>query len=473
MQDHAKSIRLMALGLSALFVGWSTGQPIRASQHARASLPGAVTGGGPSSTVHYVSPTGSDTGDGSSSRPWATLQYADTVVRPGDTVTVLDGTFRGDITLTSSGTPEHPIIYKAKNKWKAKLVGTGTGAGSAVVRLSGGYTTIQGFDVTGSDANGIILAYAGTTASFNKAIGNYVHDIVTPCDSNSGTAIETGGGDNYSGITHNDMLENLIVNITPYNGCLGGHKSSGLYAEVPYSVIANNIVINAGYAIQSWHAASHVTIYRNTLVNNLRSITVGAGDSPHGMTNDYSLVQNNIIYNSARTAIAESGMTGLHNKYIDNLIYRGNTSISLNNGLNAMGTINADPQFVNNTGTAAGNYRLQVSSARWKWLSQVGTRAAVGEDTPVRMIAPLPEIASSSIVPAAGVSASASSITRGHSSVITWTTKNAVRATLNGRSVLLNGSITVRPAITTTYKIVAKSAMGAIDWGAVTVSVHR
>jgi hypothetical protein len=362
MQDRAKMIMFIAWVVSALFLGWTAEQPTRASQPATSPLPGAVAKGGASGTVRYVSPTGSDTGDGSSSRPWATIQHADTVVRPGDTVTVLDGTYKGDVTLASSGTAGHPITYKAKNKWQAKLVGTGTGNGSAVVRLGGGYTAIEGFDITGSDANGIILAYTGTAASFNRAIGNYVHDMITPCDSNSGTAIETGGGHNYVGITHNDMIGNLIVNITPYNGCPGGHQASGLYAEIPYSVIANNIVINAGYAIQAWHAASHVTIFGNTLVNNLRSITIGAGDSPGGRVNDYSLVQNNIIYNSTNTAIAETGTTGFNNQYVNNLIYRGDTKISLNNGLHATGTIIADPKFVNNTGTAAGNYRLQPSS---------------------------------------------------------------------------------------------------------------
>jgi hypothetical protein len=388
-------------------------------------------------------------------------------------VTVLDGTYRGDVTLTANGTAGHPITYKAKNKWHAKLVGTGKGDGSAVIRLSGGYTIVQDFDVTGSNANGIILAYSGNIASFNKAVGNYVHDITTPCDSNSGTAIETGGGDNYRGITHNDMIGNLIVNITPYNGCLGGHKSSGLYAEIPYSVIAHNVVINAGYAIQSWHAASHVTIYGNTLVNNLRSITVGAGDSPHGVTNDYSLVQNNIIYNSTRTAIAESGNTGPHNRYVDNLIYLGNTDIRLNNGLTATGTINEDPKFVNNTGTAAGNYQLKGPAPCWKWLSQESTRAVRGEETAIRADAPPVEVANRDIVPAAGVSASRSSILRGQSSIITWTTKDAVRAMLNGTLVPLNGSITVRPTTTTTYKVIARSSTGKTDWGSATVSVHQ
>lgn len=473
MHNHASAIRTIALGFVVLLMGWSMGKSGRALQHVKPISSGASTGGGQSSNVYYVSPTGNDTGDGSSSRPWATLQHADTVVRPGDLVTVLDGTYRGDMTLASSGTAGHPITYRAQNKWHAKLVGTGKGDGSAVIRLSGGYTILQDFDVTGSNASGIILAYTGHIASFNSAIGNYVHDLTTPCDSNSGTAIETGGGDDYSGITHNNMIGNLIVNITPYDGCLGGHKSSGLYAEVPYCVIAHNIVINAGYAIQSWHAASHVTIYGNILVNNLRSITIGAGDAPHGVTNDYSLVQNNIIYNSARTAIAESGNTGPHNKYLNNLIYRGNIDVRLNNGLSAVGTINVDPQFVNNTGTAAGNYQLKQPLAHWKRLPQEKIGTVPGEDATIGTAIPLSEIVNRDIVPAAGVSASVSSIIRGQSSTITWTTKDAVSATLNGTSVPLNGSLTVRPTVTTTYKVIAKSATGRIDWGSATVSVHR
>jgi hypothetical protein len=340
--------------------------------------------------------------------------------------------------------------------------------------LGGGYTTVQDFDVTGSDANGIILAYTGTAAIFNQAIGNYVHDLITPCNSNSGTAIETGGGDNYTGITHNDMIGNVITNITPYKGCPGGHQASGLFAETPYSTIANNIVINAGYAIQTWHAASNITIYGNTLLNNLRPITVGAGDSPYGVTNDYSLVQNNIIYNSTHTAIAESGKTGPHNRYLDNLIFRGDTSIRLNNGLRATGTINADPIFVNNTGTVSGNYRVQANSpAHWRLLTQDKAITATGASQIPHINVPLTETVGGTGVPAAGVSASATSIKRGQSSVITWTTKNAVSATLNGASIPLTGSVTVQPTIKTTYKVVATSATGETDWGSATVSVHR
>jgi hypothetical protein len=429
-----------------------------------------VVGDGRSAgNVYYVGPDGSDYGTGSLSHPWATIQRSDRFAKPGDTVIVLDGTYKGDISLASSGTQEKPIVYRAQNKWNAKLVGTGTGDGSTVVGVSGGYVILQGFDITGTDANGIILATYGAIANHNQAIGNYVHDLIVPCSSDSGTAIETGGGDNYSGISHNDMLGNLVVNIVPKGGCPGGHQASGLFAETPRSVIANNTVINAGYGIQSWHAASKLIVYGNTLVNNIRGITVGAGDTPYGRINDYTIVQGNIIYNSKELAIAETGNTGLHNRYVNNLVYAGNTRVILNNGLRATGTIVANPNFVNNTGTAAGNYHFKVAQGCRDCLVQPWNRATFAESkffASSDILSRPPQIA-----PLAAVRASATSISAGESSVVTWTTKNAVKATLNDVPVPLNGSLVVQPEENKTYKLVATSFSGETDWGSVSIAV--
>jgi hypothetical protein len=231
-------------------------------------------------------------------------------------------------------------------------------------------------------------------------------------------------------------------------------------------VIADNIVINAGYGIQCWHAARNVAIVGNTLIDNLRSITVGAGDAPHGVINDYTLVQHNIIVHSKSLAIAETGNTGKHNRYIDNLIYGGNTTIDLNNELITRGTIRADPQFINNTGTATGNYSLQANSpARWDHVTVDAVRAAIGADN-------VGHTTAVAIRPAAGISADTASVRRGQSVILRWTTKNAVSAYLNGEPVPLAGSLKVEPKVSTTYRVVANSPTGATDWGAVTVSVR-
>jgi len=464
------SIGSVVLGTISLHL--AMGQFNRRISIEQISYASAVAEGRSPSNVHYVSLDGNDDDTGSLSHPWATIQHADGIAKPGDTIIVLDGIYRGDVLLASSGTPEQPIIYRAQNKWKAKLVGIGSGAGSAVVGVSGGYVILQGFDITGTNANGIILASYGSIANHNRAVGNYVHDLVVPCNSDSGTAIETGGGDNYNGITHNDMLENLVVNIVPKGGCPGGHQASGLFAETPGSVIANNTVINAGYGIQSWHAASNLVIYGNTLVNNLRGITVGAGDAPYGCTNDYTIVQGNVIYNSIELAIAETGRTGLHNRYLDNLIYAGNTRISLNNGLRAMRTAIADPEFVNNTGTAAGNYQFRPTSPVHRGrLARLRAPTAFGKVTSVASTKVLDD--TNEIAPIAGIRASATRISEGESSVVTWTTKNAVKATLNNLSVPLNGSLTVRPGENKIYKVVATSPSGKNDWGSVSITVVR
>jgi hypothetical protein len=460
------SIGSVVLGSLLLAMGHFT-RRIPAEQMLR---PAAVTDEASPGNVYYVAVNGSDSNTGSASHPWATIKYADSVVRPGDTVIVRDGIYRGDVALTSSGMSEQPIVYKAQNKWRAMLVGTGTGAGSAVVGVSGGNIVVQGFDITGTDANGIVLASYGSIASNNRAIGNYVHDLIVPCSGDSGTAIETGGGDNYSGINHNEILENLVVNIVPQGGCVGGHQASGLFAEVPDSVIAHNTVINAGYGIQSWHAASNLVIYGNTLVNNLRGIIVGAGDAPFGRTNDYTTVQGNIIYNSTEFAIAETGRTGVHNRYLDNLIYAGNTRVSLNNGLHATRIVAADPKFVNNTGTALGDYQFRTTSPVHQGrLGSLWSPAGFAKSVSV-VSSRRPGIAET-IVPVAGIRASATRISKGEPAVVTWTTKNAVNATLNDVSVPLNGERTVQPEESKTYKVVAISPSGIIDWGSVSITV--
>jgi len=437
-------------------------------------------------TTYYVATNGNNFNDGlSASSAFATIAYAAAHTAPGDTVLVEDGTYylsgggyRGDAAIGSSGIAGKRITYKAQNKWKAKLIGSGTGDGSVVVGVSGSYNVIQGFEITGTDAAGINLATAGTTTSYNQAIGNYVHDIVAPCDGNGGTAINSGSGDNYGpGVAHMDIISNLVVNVTDPPGCTAPH-GAGIFAAVPYVTVANNIILNGGHwAIESWHNAQHETYFGNVIVNSKQSITMGAGDSPNtGTVNDYSLVQNNIVYNSSMSAIVETGRTGLHNQYIDNLVYGGNTTIGLNNGLKAVGTVNADPQFINNTGTAAGNYRVQwTSPARGAGLALNGVMTDYdGTSRPqagATVIGASLGTTGTTSAASVNLSDSPSSVTSGQSTVLSWTSSNAVSATLNGASVPVNGSTTMQPTSTTTYTIVVADSANQTSSSTVTVAV--
>lgn len=336
--------RLAAQVLSSLILVWPISHSGCTTETGARIVPDLAASGASRTSIHYVSQAGRDTSNGSAAHPWKTIQHADQVAKPGDTVVVLKGTYSGDILLRSSGTAEKPITYVAQNKWQAKLVGSSSGDGTAVIRVTGGHLIIKNFDITGSDAAGIVLASSGTSASFNQAIGNYVHDLTTPCDQNGGAALNSGGGDNYSGINHNDFIGNFVVNIHATPGCTTGVSAAGIYEAVPYGVVANNIVINAGYAIQCWHNAHHETIAGNIVANNFRGITVGAGDAPGGISNDYTAVRDNVIVGSLSWAIAESGETGRHNTYTNNMLFNNRSDITLENGLVATGTLNSNGQ---------------------------------------------------------------------------------------------------------------------------------
>lgn len=90
-----------------------------------------------SAATYYLSPTGNDSNNGSSSTPWQTITKANSIVTSGDTVMFKDGTypvpisptFRGYI-INKSGT-----TWKAENKHKAILDG---GMGPELFPQSGG-----------------------------------------------------------------------------------------------------------------------------------------------------------------------------------------------------------------------------------------------------------------------------------------------------------------------------------------------
>lgn len=435
-------------------------------------------------STYYVAPNGDDHNNGTMQAPWLTPQHSSLIARPGDTVIFGDGTYdlgssggTGDWRIASGGSAGQPVTYMALHKWQAKLVGHGSGDGTTAIGMAGGYTIVKDFDITGSNANGINLTTNGTAASYNEAVDNYTHDMVTPCDGNSGAGITAGsGGNNYAGVGHESAVGNLIVNLVAAGGCPGGHQASGIAMMLPYGIVANNIVINCGDAIEAWHAATNTVFFGNVVINSGRGLSMGAGDAPGGVTNNDSLVQNNIVINGSGPAILETGGTGTNNVYKDNLVFGGNTSIQLSNGLQATGTINADPKFINNTGTAFGDYRLQPTSpARGSGLSLAGVVADfLGTPRPQSGVTDIGAclFASTGLAPTAAITASPASLFYGGgTTTISWNTTSAATATLNGAPVGVNAAATVSPVSTTTYTLLATGASGATVSSAVTVTV--
>jgi parallel beta-helix repeat protein len=301
------------------------------------------------SSGYYVSTTGSDSNSGSSCSPWRTLQHAANVAGAGATVHVQPGTYtENHLTLSNSGTSTARIRFVSDQKWGAKIRST---ASYTVLHLTGSWVDIMGFDLAGDSGSCVGMADSGSN---NRIIGNHVHNIPAPssvCGSNGGAGIDD---DNYNA-ANDDVIGNFVHDIGSWPTL--DARVHGIYHSNAYGHIWNNVVFHcAGFGLHFYHAPAAITVANNTVFNN-----VYGGIYVNGASN--MLVTNNIVVHNTDWGIIEYGTQGTNNRYLDNLVYaNGSGNISLWSVSTQSGTVIADPQFVNYTGGADGNYSIQSTS---------------------------------------------------------------------------------------------------------------
>jgi opacity protein-like surface antigen len=323
----------------------------------------------------YVSPAADGHGDGSRRRPWRTIQQAAARARPGDTVHVAAGRYRGPLRITRSGTRARPIHFVSEPRWAARIAASGAGP-ITVVEIRGDRVVFDGFDITATGSDG--TAGIDLEGSHDAVVHNHVHDLRAPCSGqhNGSAAIVAGGG--LAGYRNHDLRvdSNFVDDIGggPRDGrCRTVH---GIYAAVPRVTIVNNSVARArGDGITSWHAASRLTITNNLSTGNGGAgILIGSGDSGAGPEGDIgTFVVNNIVDHNRLYGIMESS-DGVHpvgpgNRYLNNLAFEnrgagdGTTGVAaLYPGAVALHTIQADPQFSSGSLDPARRYRVAATS---------------------------------------------------------------------------------------------------------------
>lgn len=317
----------------------------------------------PSTNVYYVSTAGNDANDGSQSSAWQTLQKAVDTVGPGAVIHVAPGTYAEAVDIKVSGTSSAPISFVSEARWGAKVRGNSTS--NYTFYVEGDYINIDGFDITNINSTsghvGVLVV-----GSHDQVIGNDIHDIdpMGGSDGLGGAGILLGTSTSCC----SNATENIVHDIG--NFTVSWASTHGIYVEEPYGTVANNITYrNQGYGIQLWHNASHIVVVNNTVFNNgMGGIVLGATSTPPDTIDDYNTVINNIVvYNGTNSnadyGILEDGWTGVHNQYLNNLLFQnvpGN--ISLQNGLQATSTIVAAPLFVNYLANGSGDYELQATS---------------------------------------------------------------------------------------------------------------
>jgi len=305
----------------------------------------------------YVDPAGSDGNAGTKAAPFKTIAAAAQHATAGTSIYVAAGSYEGGFQTSVSGTAAAHIHFVSTTKWAAKIVPPASSNSDTAWDNRGNYIDIDGFEVDGSKVptgtQWLTGIYSG--GSFDVVENNHVHHIAktASCPSGGGGGV---GLDSYYGGVNNDAVSNVVNDIGPV-ACATMY---GIYVSTSGSAVNNLVYSISDTAIRLWHDANHVVVANNTLFASGAGVLVGGGDYYHSTgPDDYTQVVNNIVFDNAKTGIAELGSTGTHNLYSNNLSYQnGAGNWSLHNGLSDAHAVTANPAFVNYVRAGGGDYHL-------------------------------------------------------------------------------------------------------------------
>jgi hypothetical protein len=286
-----------------------------------------------SGTSYYVSSTGSDTNNGTTSAtPFKTIAKAAGLTNPGDNVYIMAGTYP-PLTITRSGSASggyityraypgsKPVVNKDSSNWDG-------------ITLNASYIIIDGLQVLGN-AQSVTLSQAQTAADYNLTT--------------NGNCIGVASTNNHIVISNND------ISWCPEAGITAGAD----YMWIHHNIIHNNAYwspLNAsGMSISGkdsdTNTGTKIFIYDNVLYGNKTFICNKFQTNPCRITdgegliidsNNYSqtggyqgrtLIWNNIAYNNGGPGIEV--FQSSHVDAINNTTYGNNTSASETGGLQA------------------------------------------------------------------------------------------------------------------------------------------
>jgi len=221
---------------------------------------------------YYVSPAGSDSNLGTSSRPFRTIQRAADVVNPGDTVVVADGMYSNAsesgtgsklVRMTRGGRADEYVTFRSEHKWGAVLDGlNNTTAEGWTFTSTASYVRVEGFELKGFSDSGFSNWGGGHDL---EIAGNNAHDIGRYCT-------DTANGRVGLFVHSGPMLieQNVIHDIGRYspgeNGCAllrpyYQNQDHGIYIDR-----GNNITIRNNIFYNNRHGWS-VHVYPNPVAN--------------------------------------------------------------------------------------------------------------------------------------------------------------------------------------------------------------
>ncbi len=202
--------------------------------------------------TYYVSTSGSDNNNGSQSSPFRTPSYAASIVNPGDSVIIENGTY-SPFTISRSGSSGAPITFESQNKWGAVI---DAGGGSYAVAISASYINIMNFRMQN-------IAYDGIVGR------DGIHDI-TIYGNNIGPVGANGTGNNGCAGIDFDFASNIIVDSNVVHDSGGGSDGYSADHGIDFEGQAG-----------STGAFSNLTVINNVTYDNDRGWDIQIYDNSH------------------------------------------------------------------------------------------------------------------------------------------------------------------------------------------------
>src|ERR1700730_10616678 len=354
-------------------------------------------------TTYFVSSEiGSDNNAGTSATSaLATLQAAANLVKPGDTVEVMNGTYTGPgygnvLTITTSGTANAPITFEAAPGATPVIDSSGCWQG---ISIQASYIVINGFTVVG-DAADFTLAQALAGYSTGSAVfdgngimvsspdGTFVpnHIIIE----NNTVYNEPGGGIGTIGADYVQILNNVVHDNTHWSAY--GNSGISIYASKNsdtnsgvHDVFSGNLSYN-NQNLVPFYVAGSITDGEGIILDSnsgFVGVILVQGNTTYGNSGpgiesfltDNAVITNNTAYGDLQNATlaSQGGRSEIYiNSSNNNTVTNNNTTssipppatpsiVALSPDSGVVGDGITDANIITLTGTAAANDPVTVA----------------------------------------------------------------------------------------------------------------